>query len=104
MVDLIGWVFGFFSAHLPVSSPRYIRLCFSIAVNLIPFFPTRTLSYNGVVLDEAILESYRSQPSRPGAATGKLVSYALGYGGSTSIRKQRGLTLSENSWAEALSG
>src|SRR2546427_12391204 len=106
MVDLIGWVFGFFSAH-PSGLLATLLFVFvvSIAGNLIPFFPTPYLVVViGVVLDESYLESYRSQPSRPLERPPENLSAMLSDTGlDERFVNRRGLTLSENSWAEALS-
>src|SRR5712664_1443946 len=88
MVDLIGWVIVFLSTH-PSGLLATLLFVFvvSVAGNLIPFFPTPYLVIViGVVLDESYLGVI--QIAAIGAATGKLVSYALGYGARRAIRKQ----------------
>src|SRR2546425_769483 len=91
MVDLIGWVLGFLSTH-PSGLLATLLFVFvvSIAGNLIPFFPTPYLVVIiGVVLDESYLGIIQiAAVAALGAATGKLVSYALGYGARRAIRKQ----------------
>jgi len=91
MVDLIGWVIGFLSTH-PSGLLATLLFVFvvSIAGNLIPFFPTPYLVIViGVVLDESYLGVIQiAAIAALGAATGKLVSYALGYGARRAIRKQ----------------
>lgn len=93
MVDLIGWVIGFFSAH---PSGLFATLLFilavSIAGNVIPFFPT---PYLLLVVTIAIGDAYQgigviqiAAVAALGAASGKLVSYGLGYGARRAIRKQ----------------
>ncbi len=93
MVDLIGWVIGFLSAH---SSGLLATLLFvlvvSIAGNVIPFFPT---PYLLLVVTIAIGDAYQgigiiqlAAVAALGAASGKLVSYGLGYGARRAIRKQ----------------
>ena len=93
MVDLIGWVIGFFSAH---PSGLFATLLFvfvvSIAGNVIPFFPT---PYLLLIVSIAIGDAYQgigiiqiAAFAALGAASGKLVSYALGYGARRAIRKQ----------------
>lgn len=93
MVDLIGWVIGFFSAH---PSGLFATLLFvlvvSIAGNVIPFFPT---PYLLLVVSIAIGDAYQgigiiqiAAFAALGAATGKLVSYGLGYSARRAIRKQ----------------
>jgi membrane protein YqaA with SNARE-associated domain len=93
MVDLIGLVIGFFSAH---PSGLFATLLFvlvvSIAGNVIPFFPT---PYLLLVVTIAIGDAYQgigiiqlAAVAALGAATGKLVSYGLGYGARRAIRKQ----------------
>src|SRR5947208_15809286 len=91
MVDLIGWVFGFLSSHPSVLLATLLFVfVVSIAGNLIPFFPTPYLVIViGVVLDESYLGVIQiAAIAALGAATGKLVSYALGYGARRAIRKQ----------------
>ena len=91
MVDLIGWVIGFLSTH-PSGLLATLLFVFvvSIAGNLIPFFPTPYLVLViGVVLDESYVGIIQiAAVAALGAATGKLVSYALGYGARRAIRKQ----------------
>ena len=93
MIDLIGWVIGFFSAH---PSGLFATLLFvlvvSIAGNVIPFFPT---PYLLLVVSIAIGDAYQgigiiqiAAFAALGAATGKLVSYGLGYSARRAIRKQ----------------
>ena len=93
MVDLIGWVIGFFSAH---PSGLFATLLFvfvvSIAGNVIPFFPT---PYLLLIVQIAIGDTYQgigiiqlAAFAALGAASGKLVSYALGYGARRAIKKQ----------------
>jgi len=93
MVDMIGWVIGFLSAH---SSGLLATLLFvlvvSIAGNVIPFFPT---PYLLLVVTIAIGDAYQgigiiqlAAVAALGAASGKLVSYGLGYGARRAIRKQ----------------
>src|SRR3989454_3405439 len=93
MVDLIGWVIGFFSAH-PSGLVATLLFVFvvSIAGNIIPFFPT---PYLLLVVTIAIGDSYQgigiiqiAAVAALGAASGKLVSYGLGYGARRAIRKQ----------------
>lgn len=93
MVDLIAWVIGFFSAH---PSGLFATLLFVLAVsvvgNVIPFFPT---PYLLLIVQIAIGDAYQgigivqlAAFAALGAASGKLVSYALGYGARRAIRKQ----------------
>lgn len=93
MVDLIAWVIGFFSAH---PSGLFATLLFVLAVsvagNVIPFFPT---PYLLLIVQIAIGDAYQgigivqlAAFTALGAASGKLVSYALGYGARRAIRKQ----------------
>lgn len=93
MIDLIGWVIGFFSAH---PSGLFATLLFvlvvSIVGNVIPFFPT---PYLLLVVSIAIGDAYQgigiiqiAAFAALGAATGKLVSYGLGYSARRAIRKQ----------------
>jgi membrane protein DedA with SNARE-associated domain len=93
MVDLIAWVINFLSAH---PSGLFATLLFvlvvSIAGNVIPFFPT---PYLLLVVSIAIGDAYQgigiiqiAAFAALGAATGKLVSYGLGYGARRAIRKQ----------------
>ena len=92
MIDLSGW-FSFFSAHPSgLLATLLFVLVVSIAGNVIPFFPT---PYLLVIVQIAIGDSYQGIGIIPlaafaalGAATGKLVSYALGYGARRAIRKQ----------------
>src|SRR5712664_2259030 len=93
MVDLIGWIFGFFSATPSglVATLVFI-LVVSIAGNIIPFFPT---PYLLLVVRIAIGDQGQgigiiqiAAIAALGAASGKLVSYALGYGARRAIRKQ----------------
>lgn len=92
MIDLSGW-FSFFSAHPSgLLATLLFVLVVSIAGNVIPFFPT---PYLLVVVQIAIGDSYQGIGIIPlaafaalGAASGKLVSYALGYGARRAIRKQ----------------
>ncbi len=93
MADLIGWVIGFFSAH-PTGLLTTLLFVFvvSIAGNIIPFFPT---PYLLLVVTIAIGDAYQgigiiqiAAVAALGAASGKLVSYALGYGARRVIRKQ----------------
>jgi membrane protein DedA with SNARE-associated domain len=93
LVDLIGWVIGFFSAH-PSGLIATLLFVFvvSIAGNIIPFFPT---PYLLLVVTIAIGDSYQgigilqiAAVAALGAASGKLVSYGLGYGARRAIRKQ----------------
>ena len=93
MVDLIGWVIQFFSAHPSgLLATLLFVLAVSVAGNLIPFFPT---PYLLLVVSIAIGDTYQgigiiqiSAVAAVGAASGKLVSYALGYGARRAIRKQ----------------
>jgi membrane protein DedA with SNARE-associated domain len=93
MVDLIGWVIGFFSAHPSgLLATLVFVLVVSIAGNIIPFFPT---PYLLLIVTIAIGDSYQgigiiqiAAVAALGAASGKLVSYALGYGARRAIRKQ----------------
>jgi len=93
MVDLLGWVINFFSAHPSgLLATLLFVLAVSIAGNLIPFFPT---PYLLLVVSIAIGDTYQgvgiiqiAAVAALGAATGKLVSYALGYGARRAIRKQ----------------
>jgi membrane protein YqaA with SNARE-associated domain len=93
MVDLIQWVIGFFSAHPSgLLATLLFVLAVSIAGNIIPFFPT---PYLLLVVTIAIGDAYQgigiiqiAAVAALGAATGKLVSYALGYGARRAIRKQ----------------
>ena len=93
MVDLITWVIGFFSAH---PSGLFATLLFvlvvSVAGNIIPFFPT---PYLLLIVSIAIGDAYQgigiiqiAAFTALGAASGKLVSYGLGYGARRAIRKQ----------------
>src|SRR5438093_6335859 len=90
MVDLIGWVLGFLSTH-PSGLLATLLFVFvvSIAGNLIPFFPTPYLVIViGLVLDESYIGIIQiAAIAALGAASGKLVSYALGYGARRAIRK-----------------
>ena len=93
MVDLIGWVIGFFSAHPSgLLATLLFVLVVSVAGNVIPFFPT---PYLLVVVTIAIGDAYQgigiiqiAAVAALGAASGKLVSYGLGYGARRAIRKQ----------------
>jgi membrane protein YqaA with SNARE-associated domain len=93
MVDLIGWVIGFFSAHPSgLLATLLFVLVVSIAGNVIPFFPT---PYLLLVVTIAIGDAYQgigiiqlAAIAALGAASGKLVSYGLGYGARRAIRKQ----------------
>jgi membrane protein YqaA with SNARE-associated domain len=93
MVDLIGWVIGFFSAHpTGLVATLLFVLVVSIAGNIIPFFPT---PYLLLVVTIAVGDAYQgigivqlAAVAALGAASGKLVSYALGYGARRAIRKQ----------------
>jgi len=93
MVDLIGWVIGFFSAHPSgLLATLLFVLVVSIAGNVIPFFPT---PYLLLVVTVAIGDAYQgigiiqlAAVAALGAASGKLVSYGLGYGARRAIRKQ----------------
>ncbi len=93
MVDLIGWVIGFFSAHPSgLLATLLFVLVVSIAGNVIPFFPT---PYLLLVVTIAIGDAYQgigiiqlAAVAALGAASGKLVSYGLGYGARRAIRKQ----------------
>jgi len=93
MVDLIGWVIGFFSAHPSgILATLLFVLVVSIAGNVIPFFPT---PYLLLVVTIAIGDAYQgigiiqlAAVAALGAASGKLVSYGLGYGARRAIRKQ----------------
>jgi membrane protein YqaA with SNARE-associated domain len=93
MVDLIGWVIGFFSAHPSgLLATLLFVLAVSIAGNVIPFFPT---PYLLLVVTIAIGDAYQgigiiqlAAIAALGAASGKLVSYGLGYGARRAIRKQ----------------
>jgi len=91
MVDLIGWVIGFFSAH-PSGLVATLVFVFviSIAGNLVPFFPTPYLvAIIGIVLDASYIGIIQiAAVAAFGAALGKLVSYALGYGARRAIRRQ----------------
>src|SRR5881409_1081256 len=91
MVDLIGWLFVFLSTH-PSGLLATLLFVFvvSVAGNLIPFFPTPYLVIViGLVLDESYVGIIQiAAVAALGAATGKLVSYALGYGARRAIRKQ----------------
>jgi membrane protein DedA with SNARE-associated domain len=93
MVDLIGWVIQFFSAH-PTGLLATLLFVFAVSVagNLIPFFPT---PYLLLLVSIAIGDTYQgigiiqiAAVAALGAASGKLVSYALGYGARRAIRKQ----------------
>lgn len=93
MIDLIGWVIGFFSAHPSglIATLLFI-LVVSIAGNVIPFFPT---PYLLLVVSIAIGDAYQgigiiqiAAFAALGAATGKLVSYALGYSARRAIGRQ----------------
>jgi membrane protein YqaA with SNARE-associated domain len=92
-VDLIGWVIGFFSAHpTGLVATLLFVLAVSIAGNIIPFFPT---PYLLLVVTIAVGDAYQgigivqlAAVAALGAASGKLVSYALGYGARRAIRKQ----------------
>ena len=93
MVDLIGWVIGFFSAHPSgLLATLLFVLVVSVAGNVIPFFPT---PYLLLVVTIAIGDAYQgigivqlAAVAALGAASGKLVSYGLGYGARRAIRKQ----------------
>jgi membrane protein YqaA with SNARE-associated domain len=93
MVDLIGWVIGFFSAHpAGLLATLLFVLAVSVAGNVIPFFPT---PYLLLVVTIAIGDAYQgigiiqlAAVAALGAASGKLVSYGLGYGARRAIRKQ----------------
>jgi membrane protein DedA with SNARE-associated domain len=93
MVDLIGWVIGFFSAHPSgLLATLLFVLLVSIAGNIIPFFPT---PYLLLVVSIAVGDAYQgigiiqiAAVAALGAASGKLVSYALGYGARRAIHKQ----------------
>src|SRR6266568_3845628 len=93
MVDLIGWVIGFFSAHPSgLLATLLFVLVVSVAGNIIPFFPT---PYLLLIVTIAIGDAYQgigiiqiAAVAALGAASGKLVSYALGYGARRAIRKQ----------------
>ena len=93
MVDLIGWGIGFFSAHPSgLLATLLFVLVVSIAGNVIPFFPT---PYLLLVVSIAIGDAYQgigiiqiAAVAALGAATGKLVSYGLGYGARRAIHKQ----------------
>ena len=93
MVDLIGWVIQFFSAHPSgLLATLLFVLAVSVAGNLIPFFPT---PYLLLVVSIAIGDTYQgigiiqiAAVAAVGAASGKLVSYALGYGARRAIRKR----------------
>src|SRR6266704_64961 len=93
MVDLIGWVIAFFSDHpSALICPHLFVLVVSIAGNIIPFFPT---PYLLLVVTIAIGDAYQgigiiqiAAVAALGAASGKLVSYGLGYGAGRAIRKQ----------------
>jgi len=91
MVDLIGWLFGFLSTH-PSGLLATLLFVFAVSVvgNLIPFFPTPYLVIViGLVLDESYIGIIQiAAIAALGAASGKLVSYALGYGARRAIRKQ----------------
>src|SRR5881296_3574250 len=91
MVDLIGWLFGFLSTH-PSGLLATLLFVFAVSVvgNLIPFFPTPYLVIViGLVLDESYIGITQiAAIAALGAASGKLVSYALGYGARRAIRKQ----------------
>ena len=93
MVDLIGWVIGFLSTH-PSGLLATLLFVFAVSVagNLIPFFPT---PYLLLIVTIAIGDAYQgigivqiAAVAALGAASGKLVSYALGYGARRAIRKQ----------------
>jgi membrane protein YqaA with SNARE-associated domain len=90
MVDLIGWLLGFFSSHPGLFATLLFVLVISIVGNLIPFFPT---PYLVIVIGVAIDETYVgiiqiAAVAALGAASGKLVSYGLGYGARRAIRKR----------------
>jgi membrane protein YqaA with SNARE-associated domain len=90
MVDLIGWLLGFFSSHPGLLATLLFVFVISIVGNLIPFFPT---PYLVIVIGVAIDETYVgiiqiAAVAALGAASGKLVSYALGYGARRAIRKR----------------
>lgn len=93
MVDLIGWVISFFSAH---PSGLFATLLFvlivSVAGNVIPFFPT---PYLLLIVSIAIGDAYQgigiiqiAAVAALGAASGKLVSYGLGYSARRAIGRQ----------------
>jgi len=93
MFDLIGWVIGFLNAH-PSGLLATLLFVFavSIAGNIIPFFPT---PYLLLVVSIAIGDAYAgigiiqlASVAAFGAATGKLVSYGLGYGARRAIHRQ----------------
>jgi len=93
MVDLVGWVIGFFSAHpTGLLATLLFVLEISILGNIIPFFPT---PYLLVVVSVAIGDAYQgigivqiAAFAALGAASGKLVSYGLGYGARRAINRQ----------------
>jgi membrane protein DedA with SNARE-associated domain len=93
MVDLISWVIGLFSAHPSgLLATLLFVLAVSIAGNIIPFFPT---PYLLLVVSIAIGDAYAgigiiqlASVAALGAATGKLVSYGLGYGARRAIHRQ----------------
>ncbi len=93
MVDLIGWVIGFLSAHPSGLLATFLFvLVISMAGNIIPFFPTPyLLLIVGIALDplyQGIGIIQIAAVAALGASSGKLVSYALGYGARRAIRKQ----------------
>src|SRR5438270_13259272 len=94
MFDLIGWLFGFLSTH-PSGLLATLLFVFvvSVAGNLIPFFPTSYLVIViGLVLDESYIGITQiAAIAALGAVSGKLVSYAIGYGARRAIRKQERL-------------
>src|SRR5205809_7956853 len=91
MVDLIGWLFGFLSTH-PSGLLATLLFVFVVSVvgNLIPFFPTPYLVIViGLVLDESYIGIIQiAAIAANGTASGKLISYGLGYGARRAIRRQ----------------
>lgn len=93
MLDIIGWAIGFFSAHPSglVATLLFI-LVVSVLGNVIPFFPT---PYLLLIVSIAIGDAYQgigivqiAAVTALGAASGKLVSYILGYGARRAIGRQ----------------
>ncbi len=93
MFDPVGWILGFFSATPSgLAATLLFILAISIAGNIIPFFPTPYLllvvriAIGDQGLGIGIIQI--AAVAALGAASGKLVSYILGYGARRAIRKQ----------------
>lgn len=93
MADLLSWVIQFLSAHPSgLVATLFFVLIVSIAGNIIPFFPT---PYLLLIIQVAIGDAYAgigviqiAAFAALGAATGKLVSYGLGYSARRAIHRQ----------------